>query len=266
MSFPHPFRSGIILFLKKLQAEIIHAFETLENGAKFEGKKWSYHEKGGGEMMLLRGEHFEKAAVNWSGVEGSAFPTPEGKGPFFATGVSVITHMANPQVPTVHMNVRFIETAQGCWFGGGYDLTPMGISYVDDTEHFHGIAKTTLDHFGAHFYEKFSQNAREYFYIPHRKKERGVGGLFFDHLNSGDFNFDYNLWQAVAHSFLKAIVPIYQRRLHQSYTLQEREHQLHCRAHYAEFNLVYDRGTKFGFQSGGNPEAILCSMPPLVKW
>ncbi|MBA3721812.1 MAG: oxygen-dependent coproporphyrinogen oxidase [Parachlamydiaceae bacterium] len=266
MTFPHPHRLEIIAFLKQLRFDIIAAFERLEEGAMFEKKTWNYHGEGGGEMAVLRGNHFEKAAVNWSGVGGDKFPMADGQGPFFATGISLITHMANPHAPTVHMNIRFIETSKGFWFGGGYDLTPMGFPYDEDTTHFHHIAKDTLDPFDRHLYEKFSQNAREYFYIPHRKKERGVGGIFFDHFNTGDFTSDLNLWKSVGNSFLNTILPIYDRRIHQDFSVSDREKQLHLRAHYAEFNLVYDRGTKFGFQSGGNPEAILCSMPPLAKW
>jgi coproporphyrinogen III oxidase len=266
MSFPHPSRASLIAFLKGLREEIISTFENLEGEVPFERKQWNYREEGGGEMAVLRGSVFEKAAVNWSGVGGSSFPMNEEQGPFFATGVSLITHMSNPHAPTAHFNIRFIETQEKYWFGGGYDLTPMGFPYDEDTAHFHGVAKEALDPFGIHLYPLFSKQAQEYFYIPHRKKERGVGGLFFDHYNSGDFDFDRQVWEGVGNSFIKSIMPIYLKRIHQPFSAQERERQLEMRAHYAEFNLVYDRGTKFGFQSGGNPEAILCSMPPLAKW
>jgi coproporphyrinogen III oxidase len=209
---------------------------------------------------------FEKAAVNWSGVAGPKFPMNDAAGAFYATGISLITHMANPHAPTVHMNLRYIETEAKFWLGGGYDLTPMGFPYTEDTQHFHKVAKATLDPFGAGIYEKFSQNAKEYFYVPHRKKERGVGGLFFDHYNTGSFEKDILLWQAIGNTFLEAILPIYSRRLDTTYSDMEKQRQLETRAHYVEFNLLYDRGTKFGFTSGGNPEAILCSMPPLAKW
>jgi coproporphyrinogen III oxidase len=266
MVFPHPHRFELIEFLKSLREEIILAFEQLENTHHFERKSWLHAEEGGGEMAVLRGDIFEKAAVNWSGVGGANFPLGDAKGPFFATGVSLITHMSNPHAPTTHFNIRFIETPDRYWFGGGYDLTPMGFAYSEDTQHFHRVAEEALFPFGSHLYSQFSQQAKEYFYIPHRKKERGVGGIFFDHYNTGDFQQDKQLWQSVGHSFLHAVMPIYQRRITQSFTNEEREIQLKQRAHYAEFNLVYDRGTKFGFQSGGNTEAILCSMPPLVKW
>lgn len=253
----------IIPFLKKLRNKIRQEFEQLESAHSFELIPWQHKEGGGGEISILRGSVFEKAAVNWSGVHGKAFPLPETQGPFFATGVSLITHMRNPHAPTVHMNVRYIQTEKSHWFGGGYDLTPMGIVYEEDVHHFHTIAKKSV---GDALYAKFSANAKEYFYIPHRKKERGVGGLFFDHWNSGNFEKDFALWTSVGESFIDAIVPIYKKRIKQEYNDQDRETQLKLRAHYAEFNLLYDRGTKFGFSSGGNPEAILCSMPPLAKW
>ena len=263
---PHPHRSDLIEFLKNLREEIIAAFESFESIKRFERKVWQYSQEGGGEMAVLRGHVFEKGAVNWSGVGGNAFPLSDGQGPFFATGVSLITHMANPHAPTAHFNLRFIETRKKCWLGGGYDLTPMGFPYEEDTRHFHAVARDSLDRLAPGLYDLFSRNAREYFYIPHRQKERGVGGLFFDHYATGDFDRDCAVWKAVGGSFLSALLPIYQRRIRQSFTPEEKERQLHVRAHYAEFNLLYDRGTRFGFQSGGNPEAILCSMPPLVKW
>ena len=259
-------KEAIVQFLKSLRDEIIASFETFEPYAKFERKPWNHTTGGGGEISLLRGSVFEKAAVNWSGVSGPKFPMEDGSGPFFATGVSLITHMQNPHAPTVHMNVRYIETQKGHWFAGGYDLTPMGFPYEEDSAHFHYVAKKTLDAFHIDLYPKFSEEARKYFFIPHRNKERGVGGLFFDHMNSGDFENDLKLWKAIAHSFIPAIMPIYQRRVHQPYTREQKEKQLELRAHYVEFNLIYDRGTQFGFRSGGNPEAILCSMPPMAKW
>jgi coproporphyrinogen III oxidase len=262
------FEQAILSFLKNLREEIIAEFQKLEDSnAVFERTSWDYKKgTGGGEMAVLRGHHFEKAAVNFSAVRGDTFPGSDGAGPFFATGISLITHMNNPHAPTVHMNLRFIETPNKKWLGGGYDLTPMGFSYPEDREHFHKIAKETLDPFGSHFYPQFSENAKNYFFIPHRNKERGVGGIFFDHFYSGDEKKDFLLWQAVGNTFLSAIVPIYKKRIHQTYAPKDKEIQLHLRAHYVEFNLLYDRGTKFGFLSGGNPDAILCSMPPVVKW
>lgn len=260
-------REEIVAFLKDLRERIIAGFETLEPSHRFVRTPWNYHAgDGGGEISLVRGDVFEKAAVNWSGVAGEKYPLQDNSGPFFATGVSLITHMANPHAPTVHMNVRYIEAGDRFWFGGGYDLTPMGFPYVEDTQHFHDTAKSCLDEHGSDLYAQFSQNAKEYFYIPHRKKERGMGGIFFDHYNTGDFGKDIALWKAVGNTFLDGIMPIYERRVHNEFDAADKELQQKMRAHYVEFNLLYDRGTKFGFQSGGNHEAILCSMPPTAKW
>lgn len=257
----------IVDYLKNLRQQIITAFENLDCDSAFIKNAWPYQKGlGGGEIALLRGQYFEKAAVNWSGICGDQFPMQDGVGEFFATGVSLITHMANPHAPTVHFNLRYLETKTKSWFGGGFDLTPMGFIYPEDTDHFHSVAKTSLDRIDKEIYLKFYQQAKEYFYIPHRQKERGVGGIFFDHINSGNFMYDLNLWQAVGNCFLEAILPIYHRRIHQPYGAEDKEKQLKHRAHYVEFNLLYDRGTKFGFLSGGNPEAILCSMPPLAAW
>jgi coproporphyrinogen III oxidase len=257
----------IIHFLKSLRDAIISQFELYEEQARFERKPWQYHAgEGGGEISLMRGEAFEKAAVNWSGVSGKQFPMSDGEGPFFATGISLITHMRNPKAPTVHMNLRYIQTKKRQWFGGGYDLTPMGFPFEEDSAHFHQTTKKTLDAFDKKLYPSFAQAAAEYFYIPHWRKERGVGGIFFDHYDTGDYENDFQLWQAIGKTFLDAICPIIERRMREPFTSEDRATQLRLRAHYAEFNLLYDRGTRFGFASGGNPEAILCSMPPLAAW
>lgn len=260
-------KTAIITYLKTLREQIIESFQSRENGPIFQRKKWDYQKgRGGGEIAELRGDVFERAAVNWSGIEGDHFPMQDGSGPFFATGISLITHMKNPHAPTVHMNLRYIETSEKFWFGGGYDLTPMGFPYAEDTAHFHSVAKETLDPFGSEIYPEFSQNAATYFFVPHRKKERGVGGIFFDHFNRGNFEQDLMLWKSIGNTFLRAINPIYDKRVCQSYAPEEREIQFKMRGHYVEFNLLYDRGTQFGFRSGGNPDAILCSMPPLASW
>lgn len=257
-------KTEIVAFLKELREKIICCFEDFEPQDRFQRYPWDYHKgSGGGEIALLRGKIFEKGAVNFSQIAGDRLPFNEDQGPFFATGVSLITHMQNPLAPTVHFNIRYIETETKSWFGGGYDLTPMGFPNSEDTAHFHRIAQQALD---PELYTTFSRNAKEYFYIPHRHKERGVGGIFFDHYNTGDFDKDLAMWQRVGRTFLDTIVPIYQRRIHLPYTSDHKETQLTHRAHYVEFNLLYDRGTKFGFLSGGNPDAILCSMPPLAKW
>jgi len=254
-------------FLKELRLRIIKSFEALESNARFQMETWDYDQgEGGGEMAVIRAKHFEKAAVNRSGIKGENFPMQDGQGAFFATGVSLITHMRNPHAPTVHFNIRYIETKDKWWFGGGYDLTPMGFPYEEDTSHFHDTARAWLDRVDDRLYPRFKDNAAKYFFIPHWAKERGVGGIFFDHYNTGDFEKDCAMWKAVGNSFLSTILPIYDRRISLDHCKADRQRQLEHRGHYVEFNLLYDRGTKFGFQSGGNPKAILCSMPPLASW
>lgn len=261
-------RNEIVSFLKQLRTKIVTEFESLESSThRFVRTTWPYKNgQGGGEMSVLRGGTFEKAAVNWSGVSGDTFPGQSVKSPFFATGVSLITHMSNPKAPTVHFNIRYIEQGDKYWLGGGFDLTPMGIEYAEDTTHFHNVAERTLHPYGAELYPQMKSAAKEYFFIKHYNRERGVGGIFFDHYNSGNKNNDFAMWRAVGENFTDAIMPIYRKRINEPFTNEDRLLQLKRRAHYVEFNLLYDRGTKFGFDSGGNPEAILCSMPPLASW
>lgn len=257
-----PSKDEIITFLKELRSSIRHSFELHEPSKRFSQKNWDHPSGGGGEISLLRGDIFEKAAVNFSAVKGEKFPMGDAEGPFFATGVSLITHMKNPHVPTVHMNIRYIEVGDKWWLGGGYDLTPMGHFYEEDTHHFHEVARSSV----GNRYEEFSENAKKYFYIPHRKKERGIGGLFFDHYNTGNCAEDFSMWKRVGTTFTDAILPIILKRKDTPYTEDDIRIQNEWRAHYVEFNLLYDRGTKFGFNSGGNPDAILCSMPPNASW
>jgi len=260
-------KNEIISYLKSIRDLYISSFLKFEEKHAFHRKNWDYSKgEGGGEMSVLRGDVFEKAAVNWSAVSGDRFPGSEEEVPFFATGVSLITHMKNPMAPTVHFNIRYIKRGDKEWLGGGYDLTPMGFRFEEDTKHFHKTAEDALEPFGNEVYPKFKEAAKEYFFIKHYNEERGVGGIFFDHFNSGDLEKDLKMWKAVGDSFLAAVLPIYERRVNQAYTQEDRLKQLKWRARYVEYNLLYDRGTKFGFQSGGNPEAILCSMPPLVSW
>lgn len=261
-------KNEIVSFLKLLRDEIVTTFEGLESSAHhFVRTTWPYKNgDGGGEMSVLRGAAFEKAAVNWSGVSGETFPGLSEKSPFFATGVSLITHMSNPKAPTAHFNIRYIERGDQYWLGGGFDLTPMGFEYPEDTAHFHRVAERALQPFGPQLYPNMMNAAKEYFFIKHYGHERGVGGIFFDHYNSGDKNKDFAMWCSVGKNFLEAIMPIYRKRVNEPFTNEDRRIQLKKRAHYVEFNLLYDRGTKFGFDSGGNPEAILCSMPPLAAW
>ncbi|MCY3974525.1 MAG: oxygen-dependent coproporphyrinogen oxidase [Simkaniaceae bacterium] len=255
----------IIGYLKGVKKRIVAAFESL-CVERFVHTPWKHPFGGGGEMSVLRGSVFEKVAVNRSGVYGTVFPLDSSEGPFFATGVSVITHMHNPKAPTAHMNLRFIRTEKGMWFGGGYDLTPMGFAYASDTAHFHRVAKKSLDEIDTSLYPAFARQAKEYFFVRHRNKERGVGGIFFDRLATGCFERDLAVWKAVGESFLPAVMPIFRRRIGQPYTREDKTLQNRARAHYVEFNLLYDKGTQFGFRSGGNPEAILCSLPPTACW
>lgn len=260
-------KEEVVSYLKNLRETIIQQFESLEPEKKFQRKAWPYSKgSGGGEMSVLRGDVFEKAAVNWSGVEGQRFPGATEDSPFFATGVSLITHMRNPKAPTVHFNIRYIERGGNWWLGGGFDLTPMGFPREEDTRHFHSVAKKSLDPFGSDIYLKMSQAAKEYFTIRHYNRERGVGGIFFDHYRTESKENDWALWRSVGDHFTEAIMPILKRRVNEAFTAEDRQKQLEERAKYVEFNLLYDRGTKFGFESGGNPEAILCSMPPLAAW
>lgn len=265
--FPDKIKEEITNYLSLLRKRLIYAFEELEPQATFVKTPWNYAKgSGGGEIGLLHGTVFEKAAVNWSEIQGDRFPMADGEGAFFATGISLITHMLNPHAPTAHFNIRFIQTQKNFWFGGGYDLTPMGFIYPEDTLHFHSTTQKALDGIDKEIYPIFFEQAKKYFFIPHRNKERGVGGIFFDHYHTKDLEKDFRVWKMVGDTFLKAILPIYTKRINMNHNPQDRQKQLEMRGHYVEFNLLYDRGTKFGFLSGGNPEAILCSMPPLAKW
>ncbi len=249
------------------------AFEALDGDAKFTRKPWNREPNpsgaapGGGTIGLMRGEVVEKAGANVSAVRGDAYPAIEGehKGkPFFAAGVSTIAHMYNPQAPIAHMNVRLLEVGDTFWVGGGADLTPF-VKYEDDTAAFHAALKGACAGRGAGVYEKYKTWCDEYFYIPHRQSMRGVGGIFFDYLK-GEFSELLGFLDAVSSAYVKVYPEILQRRKDLPFTPEEKEAQLYWRGRYAEFNLVYDRGTKFGLMSGGNIEAIFVSMPPVVKW
>lgn len=252
------------LFLKR--ALMISAFEAFESRCVFEKKPWDYKHQGGGEIAQIRGDVFEKAAVNFSNISGSSFPMNDASGPFNACGVSLITHMKNPFVPTAHFNIRLISLQDRYWIGGGFDLTPMAHIENDDIIHFHQEAKKICDEYQAGLYDEFKKNADDYFYIPHRHKTRGVGGIFFDHFSFGDFDKDLCFLEDISQAFLNALIPIIHKYQNYPFSPSDKDLQNKLRAHYVEFNLLYDRGTKFGFLSGGNPEAILCSMPPHASW
>lgn len=265
-------------YLLNLQDTICSACETEDGSASFVEDAWSRDEGGGGRSRVMSdGQTFEKAGVGFSHVMGETLPPsasaarPELAGRSWqAMGVSLVIHPENPYVPTSHANVRFFVAEKAgeapvWWFGGGFDLTPF-YPFDEDCVHFHHEAKQALDPFGAHFYPEFKAECDRYFYLPHRQETRGVGGLFFDDFNALGFEQSFALMQSVGNAFLPAYLPIVERRKSMSYGMQEREFQLYRRGRYVEFNLVYDRGTLFGLQSGGRTESILMSMPPLARW
>ncbi len=243
---------------------------------KFERKSWKRDTKdnsdgGGGEMSVMKGNVFEKVGVNISTVYGQLdeefrkqIPGTEKDGGFFATGISLVAHMASPLVPAVHMNTRFIVTSKS-WFGGGGDLNPV-YENEKDTQDFHAAFKDACDKYEDGAYEKYKKECDEYFFIKHRGVPRGVGGIFYDYLNSGNFDRDFEFTQNVGKAFLDIYPKIVRRNMFKEFNEEQREHQLRKRGQYAEFNLVYDRGTKFGLMTGGNVDAILMSLPPVAKW
>jgi coproporphyrinogen III oxidase len=219
----------------------------------------------------MRGRVFEKVGVNISTVFGefskefaSSIPGAKDDPRFFATGVSLVAHMRSPLVPAVHMNTRYIVTTQD-WFGGGADLNPM-YENDQDTQTFHAAYKMACDKYNPEYYPKFKKFCDEYFYIKHRNKSRGVGGIFYDNLNSGSWEEDFAFTKDVGKAFLDVYPKIVRNHMFEAWTSDQREHQLVKRGHYTEFNLIYDRGTKFGLMTGGNTEAILMSLPPEAKW
>ena len=235
-------------------------------------------EGGGGRSRILEGgETFEKAGVNFSHVSGGSLPPaasaarPELAGRSFeAMGVSVVTHPLNPRVPTSHANVRlFLAEQKGedpiWWFGGGFDLTPF-YGYEEDCVHWHQVARDACTPYGDDVYSRFKRGCDDYFYLRHRGEPRGIGGLFFDDLNEWEFDATFRFVQAVGDAYLRAYLPIVQRRKNESWGERERQFQLYRRGRYVEFNLVFDRGTLFGLQSDGRTESILMSLPPLVRW
>jgi coproporphyrinogen III oxidase len=265
-------------YLLNLQDTICDAFETEDGQASFVEDAWSRDEGGGGRSRVMSdGQTFEKAGVGFSHVMGETLPPsasaarPELAGRSWqAMGVSLVIHPENPYVPTSHANVRFFVAEKSgeapvWWFGGGFDLTPF-YPFDEDCVHFHREAKQALDPFGAHLYQEFKTECDRYFYLPHRQETRGIGGLFFDDFNALGFEQSFALMQSVGDAFVPAYLPIVQRRKSMSYGMREREFQLYRRGRYVEFNLVYDRGTLFGLQSGGRTESILMSMPPLARW
>ncbi|WP_282607639.1 oxygen-dependent coproporphyrinogen oxidase [Pelagibius sp. Alg239-R121] len=279
------------VWFRQLRDEICSAFEQIEDDllgtnagqlaeqapGRFERKTWLREQEGetgdfgGGEMSLMRGRVFEKVGVNISTVKGefskefrAQMPGAEEDPRFWASGISLVAHMHSPMVPAIHMNTRFIVTTKS-WFGGGSDLNPM---YPDeqDTAEFHDRLKVACDKHDPEYYPRFKEWCDEYFFIPHRNEARGVGGIFYDNLDSGDWNADFAFTQDVGRAFLDIYPLLVRRHMERPWSDEQRRHQLFRRGRYAEFNLVYDRGTQFGLKTGGNVEAILMSLPPEAAW
>lgn len=263
-------------YYKDLQDRIVKTFEDLDGEAKFQHTDWTREPgerlQGDGRMRVIRGKVFEKGGVNFSNVWGTLSDqgtaqvpgAKETQGKFTACGISLVTHMSNPFVPTVHMNIRCMATNK-MWFGGGADLTPTFL-FDEDTAEFHAAMKSACDTYRPDAYKEYKEWCDKYFYLPHRKEPRGIGGIFFDDLMSGDIEKDFAFQRAVGEAFLEVYPKIVRRRMNMTYTDADKEKQLIKRGRYVEFNLVYDRGTKFGFATDANPEAYLMSMPPVAKW
>jgi coproporphyrinogen III oxidase len=264
-------------YFLQLQANIVAALESID-GHAFLTDSWERPEGGGGiSRVLEQGHFFERGGVNFSHVQGNNLPPsaaanrPELAGrQWEAMGVSLVLHPRNPYSPTVHMNVRFFSThAEGkedvWWFGGGMDLTPY-YGFEEDARHFHQTCKNALAPFGDQLYPEFKTWCDNYFYLKHRKEPRGIGGIFFDDFNRLSFDDSFAMMQSVGNAFIPAYAPIVDRTRQLSYGERERDFQAYRRGRYVEFNLVFDRGTLFGLQSGGRTESILMSMPPSVSW
>jgi len=271
-------RDNICTEFEKIEDELAGTKHADKKPGRFERKKWERTDEvgekpgGGGEMSVMRGRVFEKVGVNISTVYGhfsekfrKEIPGAEnGDGAFWASGISLVAHMQSPFVPAIHMNTRFIVTSKS-WFGGGTDLTPM-IPDDADTKDFHAALKACCDGYDGEYYPKFKKWCDEYFFLPHRNEPRGIGGIFYDWLDTGEWEKDFSFTQDVGRAFLSVYPRLVRRHMNRDWTDEQREHQLVRRGRYAEFNLLHDRGTRFGLMTGGNTEAILMSLPPETKW
>ncbi|MGH7121593.1 MAG: oxygen-dependent coproporphyrinogen oxidase [Acetobacteraceae bacterium] len=277
-------KDAAVAWFRALQGRLIAAFESIEVAAegaagsagRFVRAPWTQPNlTGGGEIALLHGRVFEKVGVNVSAVAGRFEAAFQGQIPgaaedprFFAAGISLVAHMQSPHVPAAHMNTRLVITTRG-WFGGGADLTPMRLDSPEaaqDAEIFHAALRAACDRHDPGYYPRFKKWCDEYFFLPHRGEPRGVGGIFYDHFSSGDAAADFAFTRDVGVAFLEVYPRIVRARMGRSWTADERAYQLVRRGRYVEFNLLYDRGTMFGLKTGGNPEAILMSLPPEVRW
>ena len=269
--------AAVHAYLTGLQRRIVAALEAIDGGT-FRSDEWTRPAGGSGLTRIIEeGTVFERGGVGFSRVQGASLPPSASANraelagrSFDAMGVSVVLHPRNPYCPTVHMNVRcFVAMKAGAdpvwWFGGGMDLTPY-YGFEEDARHFHAACKSALEPYGAGYHPRFKKWCDDYFFLKHRNEPRGVGGIFFDDFAERDFGFSFALMQAVGDRFLSAYVPIIERRKDLSYTERERHFQAYRRGRYVEFNLVWDRGTLFGLQSGGRTESILMSLPPVVRW
>lgn len=265
-------------YLIDLQKRICARLQQLDTKESFQEDLWEREGGSGGRTRILaNGKVFERGGVAFSHVTGAELPVsatakrPDLAGRHFqAMGVSLVIHPLNPYVPTSHMNVRFFiaekaGTKPVWWFGGGYDLTPY-YGFTEDAKHWHSTAYTACKPYGEQVYPEFKRWCDDYFYLRHRQEQRGIGGLFFDDLSEWGFERCFDFMQSVGDSYLEAYVPIVEKRMHTVYDEKQRSFQLYRRGRYVEYNLVYDRGTLFGLQTGGRTESILMSMPPLVRW